>query len=288
MDERLFRRLAERLADAPVVLASVIGTRGATPRKHGSRMLIGAQWSEYSVGGGMAESRVIAAARDLFNAAAETHEVQVDLGGGPASAGVCGGQMRIALRRWSGAVDRQRAEDIARRLSSGEPATLPAAWIGADSDETALPDPRLLIVGGGHCAAALCDLAAFLAFDLWVHDTRGDCLQSPSFACATRLSGGFDALLEACKTRRELLVVLLNRDFASDVASLRVLDGQAMSFIGMMGSRKRIHEVRAALPGHEALFARLQAPVGLEIGAHTPHEIAVSLLAQLVQSRSVR
>src|SRR5207253_6221112 len=70
VDERLFARLAARLADEPVVVASVVATQGAVPRHRGARMLITREDSEASVGGGMAEARVVAAARTLLDDAA--------------------------------------------------------------------------------------------------------------------------------------------------------------------------------------------------------------------------
>ena len=98
---------------------------------------------------------------------------------------------------------------------------------------------------------------------------------------ATTVSGDVTRLLEALDTQRAVQAVLLNRDFPSDVATLRVLRGRPLAYLGMMGSRKRIGEVLAAtgeVPG-------LVAPLGLEIGAETPHEIAVSILAQLIAAR---
>ena len=79
--------------------------------------------------------------------------------------------------------------------------------------------------------------------------------------------------------------MLLNRDFAADIASLHELCRRPPAFLGMMGSRRRIREVLDALPEHADALARLQAPVGLDIAAETPQEIAVSILAQLVQVR---
>lgn len=291
VDERLFQHLAELLREQPVVLASVLATRGATPRKRGSRMLITATDTAFSVGGGLAESRVITAARALLQQAADAgdaDDVAIDLSGKPGAAGVCGGFMQIGLQRWSGAAEQQRAAAIADALANGESVSLIQSGDRHDAPELLHPNPRLLIVGGGHCAAALCGMAVLLDYQVWVHDSREDCLQSPGFSAAQRLSGSFDALHSAFRTSREVLVVLLNRDFGSDIASLRALADQVPAFIGMMGSGKRIAEVRAAVPELSALCARLQAPVGLDIGAETPHEIAVSILAQLIRWRADR
>jgi len=287
VDERFFTRLSILLEDDAVVVASVLDTRGATPRKAGSRMLIAARSNEFSVGGGLAEARVIDAALALLQQGGTQTQLDIDLTGKHDAAGVCGGSMRIALRRWYGSVDRLRAQTIGRDLRAGRIATLQPEEIGGDVGASARlqPDARLLIIGGGHCALALVELARLLDFDLWVFDSRPGCFADGQFADATTCSGDFEQLAQAFDTQRAVYAVLLNRDYASDVATLRVLRDRDLAFLGMMGSRKRIAEVGTALSRDAAILAKLHAPVGLSIGAHTPHEIAVSILAQLVERR---
>lgn len=290
MEERLFARLAALLASESVVLATVRATRGATPRKRGSRMLVTREASEFSVGGGAAEAAVIEAARALLQRNGRAHEVEIDLSGRPGAAGVCGGQMQIALRRWHGDEDRAHADEVAAVLRSGRRVLLPVPALDVDADtviatEILHPNPRLLIVGAGHCGLALYDLARFLAFDLWLFDEREACFVANAFPDATCRHGDYAQLAQAFDSEREVYAVLLNRDFPSDVATLRELAGRRLAFLGMMGSRKRIGEVLAALPEHRDALATLQAPVGLALDAQTPHEIAVSILAQLVQAR---
>ena len=290
MDERLFARLAALLLNESVVLASVGNTRGATPRKRGSRMLVTATTTEFSVGGGAAEARAVEAARALLGSSAHESQLEIDLSGRDGAAGVCGGRMQIALRRWQGANDRDYAADIAAQLAEGRP-----VWAGTEEfgpgveGELLQPDPRLLIVGGGHCGLALYELARALDFAVFVFDQRADCFAADVFPQATCRHSDYTRLADAFIDTREVYAVLLNRDFPSDVATLRALEGRPLAFLGMMGSRKRIAEVLAALPDRGAsLVDSLRAPVGLDIGAQTPHEIAVSILAQLVQVRQQR
>ena len=287
MNERVFAHLGAWLQREPVVLASVLDTRGATPRKRGARMLIGAADTEFSIGGGMAEARVIAAARGLLDQAQAQAIVHIDLSGKAGAAGVCGGSMRLGLRRWQGADDLAQVQQIARQLQAGQQVPLTAADLGSESgDEILDPDPRLLIVGGGHCALALYQLALYLDFDIWVFDPRAECFSQGQFASATCLWGGYGELARALQTSRQIHAILLNRDFPSDVAALEVLCQSPPQFLSMMGSAKRIAQVRAALPEHKQALQILHAPVGLEIGAQTPHEIAVSILAQVIRQRN--
>ena len=290
MDERLFARHAICMQHEPVVLASVEDTRGATPRKQGSRMLVTQHGSEFSVGGGAMEARVLTAARTLLDGAEREQGLEVDLSGRADAAGVCGGRMRLALRRWQGEDDRLYAQDIAAQLAEGRPVWAGADEFGPDVEAALLaPDPRLLIVGGGHCGAALHELARMLDFRVFVFDQRAECFPAGSYADATVRHGDYAALAEAFADQRAVYAVLLNRDFPSDVETLHALQGRNLAFLGMMGSRRRIAAVRAAVPDPRDWLARnLRAPIGLEIGAHTPHEIAISILAQLIQVRQQR
>lgn len=285
-DERLFAHLAQWLQHTPVVLASVQQTQGACPRKRGARMLIAADRCEFSIGGGAAEARVIMHARRMLADGTPHHELAIDLRGGADAAGVCGGRMQLSLRRWHGEADRQRACELAARLASGLEAALTPTDLGHPSArDLALPDDRLLIVGAGHCGAALYQLARQLDFDIWVFDSRSEIADPTQFAGATVFSGDYARLAMALETERVVDAVLLNRDFHADIATLNVLCLRPPRFIGMMGSRRRIREVAAALPHHAATLQRLHAPVGIEIQAETPQEIAVSIVAQLVQVR---
>jgi xanthine dehydrogenase accessory factor len=287
LNERLFARLAARLRAAPQVLASVLHTRGATPRKAGARMLIGAADSVFSIGGGLAEALVLTAARALLASEQTCASISIDLSGGVDSAGVCGGQMQLALRVWHQA-ELPRAEQIAAELSAGTAVRLQADDIGAGAGaELIEPDPRLLIVGGGHCGLALYQLARYLDFDIWIVDPHGEPPARELFAEAELRSGDYSALGEAVRSDRALYAVLLNRDFHSDVQTLRAIAGARFAYLGMMGSRKRIATVLAELAPEQARqLSTLQAPVGIEIGAQSPHEIAVSILAELIRVRA--
>lgn len=291
MDERFFARLATRLQASPatdLVLASVLQTEGATPRKSGSRMLVSATDAEFSVGGGQLEARVLRAARELLISAGDASALHLDLHGKSDSAGVCGGRLRVGLRRWR-STDLSRATEIANSLSAGALVALSATEQGGTAaDQSQLqPNPRLLIVGAGHCGQALYQAAQSLDFNLWIHDSRADSLRQTDYPEARCLCGAAELLTQA-DSPRPLYAVLLNRDYPADVAALRALLPLQPAFVGMMGSRRRVAQVYAdpALRGHADSLDGIHAPVGLPINAHTPEEIAVSILAQLIAYRA--
>lgn len=284
MHERLFARLDFILQTQSVILASVRSTRGATPRKIGSKMLITESFTEFSIGGGMAEARVIDAARALLASEKSQTEIDIDLTGKPDSAGVCGGTMQVSLRRWENS-DQARANYLKSRLAAGHEVELSASDIGiAEGNEIVKPNIRLLIVGGGHCALALCDVAQHLEFDIWVFDPYPSTnFIASRFSPARFFSGDFDTLSLAQDTPRKLYVVLLNRNFIADISTLKILCKGSPEFIGMMGSKRRIAEVTSTLACQGIYMPGLRAPIGIGIQAETPHEIAISILAQLIQ-----
>lgn len=289
MDEWLFAQLATALEHhRAVVLASVLASHGSTPRERAARMLIEADTICSSVGGGAMEGQVLAAARQLLDEARERELLTIQLDGRAGSAGVCGGGMTLALRRWQGAGMARRARAIADALAEGQGDSLSADELGAAGIESQVlkPRPRLLIVGAGHCGHALAQLASFLEFEIVVADSRPECFVSNRFEGVTCIDASAHSLQHAANTGRDLYVILLNRDYPTDVAALEALAGVESVFFGMMGSARRILQVRQAMPHQASWLEEIVAPVGLDIGEQTPHEIAVSILAQLVARRA--
>ncbi len=289
MDEALFARLTQWLADdRDVVVASVIATHGATPRKRGARMLIDARDSAFSVGGGAMEARVVEAARDMIRTRADQADIRIELNGRAGAAGVCGGGMRVVLRRWQGEAAWQHAQQIASRLAAGESIRLQGEVLGLLDDQSCLlqPKARLLILGAGHCGQALAELARFVDFEVWLADSRAECFSPDPQEGVICIGADAIDLRAATDTPRALYLVLLNRDYLADVAALNALNGVRYAFLGMMGSRKRIAQVKKSLPDAAPWLEGMVAPVGVEIGEQTPQEIAVSIVAELIACRA--
>src|SRR5690606_41100095 len=102
-------------------------------------------------------------------------------------------------------------------------------------------------------------------FETWLADDRLAEWPSPELDGVVCIDAGPVRLRAAADTRRDLYLVLLNRDYATDVAALTALHGVRHAFLGMMGSRKRIAQVKKSLPGMDDWLRELVAPVGLEI-----------------------
>lgn len=292
MNAAFFANLAQSLrAGQAVCVATVLETRGAVPRHRGAMLWLsrshGTEVMQGSVGGGLLEAQVLMRARTLLDAGERQASLRIDLSGKPESAGICGGQLHISLTRWLGADAAHRAQTLAEALAAGMTIELAADEIGLAVDAEPLriePEPLLLICGAGHCGQALAQQAAWLGFRLVVQDPRPEQLAHPAFEPARSLQGEASLLRELAGAK-PLYAVLLNRDWASDLACLAVLAEMPPDYVGMMGSRRRVAAVRSAMPDLELKLPHLDAPLGFEIGAETPEEIAISILARLIAHR---
>ena len=150
--------------------------------------------------------------------------------------------------------------------------------------------PRMIILGGGHIALALVHMAALADFETVVYDDRPSFANAGRFALAhTVICDGFDNLFKRVSIRATDFVVIVTRGHKHDTACLRgVLAGVEPMYVGMIGSRRRVGIVLEQLRGEgfaKERVARVHSPIGLPIKAVTPAEIAVSILAQVIEVR---
>ncbi len=238
-----------RAEDRRFVIATVIGSRGYTPRKPGARMLIGADGATVgTIGGGAIEHAVLEEARALFDrggtARVERHLTQ-DLGM------CCGGEMSVFL----------------------------------EVVETA---PRLWVFGAGYIAKPLAAIAAGCGFAVTVVDGRAEWATPERFPTSRVAVQDPEDFLRALETRAGDYAVITTHDHALDQRLVQGLLGRPLRFLGMLGStaKQRKFALRLRAKGFaDTEIARLHAPVGLDIGADGPEEIAVSVMAQVIAVR---
>jgi xanthine dehydrogenase accessory factor len=148
---------------------------------------------------------------------------------------------------------------------------------------------RLIIVGAGHIARPLSRLANEVGYRVAVLDDRAEYARPELFPDAAEVViGDYQAELPRLAAHPCTSVVLVTRGHKHDQDCLRLMATEPLDYLGMIGSRRRIDAVFAELreEGVDAdSLARVRAPIGLEIGARTPAEIAVSILAQMIQLR---
>jgi xanthine dehydrogenase accessory factor len=255
MDRRIAREML-RLLDArePFVRASVVQAVGSVPGKVGATMIVRADGSTLgTVGGAALEERV----KDLARAALAERT---------------GGLHHFDLQAWT-------------------PGGLPSLCGGAvDIALEYVPSrPNLLLWGGGHVAYALAQILPTLEYDYSVADDRAEWVEADRFPLADRREVvAPDRLWDAFDPASFTHLYLLGYDAMKD---LEVLAGSLTRFpnqIGLIASAaKREHmyaELRARGVARDAL-ARIRSPVGLPIGSESPAEIAVSIVAEIVQER---
>lgn len=152
------------------------------------------------------------------------------------------------------------------------------------------PRERLILLGGGHIAQPLCSFASALGFGVTVVDDR------PSFANRARFPEAAEILCDAfpraiaqLSLREGDYVAVITRGHRHDADCLRaILPGPMPRYLGMIGSKRRTTGLLDLLEGEgfsRAALERIHTPIGLEIGALTVQEIAVSIVAQLIQCR---
>lgn len=155
--------------------------------------------------------------------------------------------------------------------------------------EPCFPEPRLIVLGGGHIAKPLVEFGAKVGFKVTVCDDR------PSFANPARFPDAHEVIcesFESCFDRIVLnpsaYVTIVTRGHRHDMDCYRKVAPYEVAYVGMIGSRRRIAGLRTQLLAEgisEDQLNRLNAPIGLEIGAVTPEEIALSIMAQVVNAR---
>lgn len=236
------------------VLCTVVRTRGSTPRHATSKMLVYPDGHILgTVGGGGLESHVI---DEALNALKEGQPrlleySMVDPSRG--DVGVCGGTVEVYV-------------------------------------EPILPKPVLVVIGAGHVGKAVAHLAHWLGFHVAVSDDR------PEFCTLEAVPAGDDFYacpLAELPVRLQITpwcyLVLTTRGMDVDIHGLPALLDTPAAYLGVIGSRRRWEETRRKLVEAgiaEEKLARVHSPIGLEIHAETPEEIAVSIMSEIIGLRN--
>lgn len=148
---------------------------------------------------------------------------------------------------------------------------------------------RLLIVGGGHIGKALSEIGAMCGFRITVVDDRPEYANSERFPEADAvIRGRFDEVLAEYPIDGSTYAVCVTRGHRHDEVGLRRIVGRGAAYVGMIGSRRRVSAVLQHLIDEgmdRAAVESVHTPIGLDIGAETPEEIAVSIMAEIIRER---
>lgn len=155
------------------------------------------------------------------------------------------------------------------------------------------PEPRLIICGAGHVGASLARLARFIGYRTTVIDDRADFLARERFPdeeieLIIAANGWMDALRESIGAGRGAAVAVVTRGHNEDEECMRAIMQTHPDYVGLIGSRRRTNIVLERLRAggvEENRLREVRAPVGLDIGAVSPEEVALSILAEIVAER---
>jgi xanthine dehydrogenase accessory factor len=148
------------------------------------------------------------------------------------------------------------------------------------------PKPKLVIVGSGHVALSTYKMADFLGFDITVIDDNRNTLTKERFPNARLVCHeDFEQALGEVKGDEMTYITILHGDPTHDLAALRKFAREKTAYLGILGSKSKSAKLKEILRKEgvpEDVIKKISAPVGLDIGAETPEEIAVSIVAELV------
>lgn len=238
-----------------VALATIVRSHGSTPRAIGAKMLVFPDGRIVgSIGGGAMENQVIEEAKSaLKNGVPKMVQYKLKEVGAknlsPLPLGICGGENDIFI------------DVIAGRN-------------------------QLLIVGAGHLGLQLSKLGAFLGMDVVVFDDRADYANKERFPDARDIIvGDVEEELKKFHITPWCHVVIVTRGHELDGVALTTVIHSPARYLGMIGSRTKKAKIYAELleKGIEQnLLDQVHAPIGLNIGAETPEEIAVAIMAEII------
>jgi xanthine dehydrogenase accessory factor len=233
------------------ILATVAATRGSVPREPGAKMIVYADRRiSGTVGGGKFESLLVDDCLQALEAGIPALKTYILREDHPDSFGaICGGEVTVLI----------------------EPQGIRES---------------IFLVGAGHCAQALAHLARQCGFRIAVIEDRDETVNRFESADQKFTDISPADFIAKREWRKNEALVLLNRSYSMDRDALIVALRQPnIGYLGMIGSRRKVQRVFdeiKAIGVDESLFARVHAPIGLDIGADSPEQIAVSVMAEIL------
>ena len=253
--KQIFRDILESLERYErIAIATIVSAKGSTPRTAGAKMLIFPDGSfRHTVGGGVFESMVISDAAGVLNDGTtiiKTYSFNEQ--GKYATGAVCGGTVEVMIEMITNA-------------------------------------PHLLIIGGGHVGQALAKAAIALDFNITIVDDRKEYTEAPDKETKIKKIHTPSDYSGIPEITENTYVCLVSKGYPTDEAALRRVITSPAKYIGMIGSKKKIQTVYRNMQTdgiNPSLFDRVHAPIGLNIGADSPEEIAISILAEIISLKN--
>jgi len=287
-------------ANQPFALALIAGTKGSSPQRAGAKAIFFPDGKiTGTLGGGCLEAEVQARALTALKTGQPAEfEMVLDHDFGWDDGLICGGSVNGLILPHAAQAKNlwQELAGVAAPVRWGVRKDFSIARVG-DADtgqwlyqETVSPLVELWIAGSGHVAQAVAPLAIQLDFAVTVFDDRPELANHKFFPPATKLQvGGWHELLKI-RPPNDAFGLIVTRGHQHDALALSEWIHFPFAFLGLIGSRRKARIIREQFLRQKlataAEFDRVACPVGLDIAAVGTHEIAVSILAQLIQKRA--
>ncbi|MDQ3211968.1 MAG: XdhC/CoxI family protein [Acidobacteriota bacterium] len=236
-----------------MALVTVVRAQGSTPQRAGAKMLV---WSDGrtvgTIGGGCYENDAFWKAREAITSGRPSlvhYELNDDFA--QENGLICGGRMDVHI-------------------------------------DPLAPSPRLYIIGAGHVGFHLARAALEAGFRIHVVDDREKFANAERFPGAEVVVQPIPEWLAHAELPASAYIAIVTRGHQNDLEAVRALASREARYLGLIGSRAKVARIYDALRGEgvsSESLARIHAPIGLEIGAVTPAEIAISILAELIAVR---
>ena len=252
MNEEVFKAVTEALQRGEAAaLMTIVRAEGSTPQRVGAKMLVFADGRTVgTIGGGCYENDAFWKARNAIEtrkALVARYELSDDFA--EESGLICGGQMEVYI-------------------------------------EPIEPVPQLYLIGAGHIAYNLARIAGQAGFRMHVVDDREKFANAERFPDADEIIvDSIPDWLHGATLPANSYAVIVTRGHRHDLDALRALAARDLRYVGLIGSRAKVTRIYDALQAESMppeCLRRVHAPIGLDIGAVTPPEIAVSILAELI------
>lgn len=252
MNQEVFAAVTDALERGePAALVTIVAARGSTPQRVGAKMLVFADGRTVgTIGGGCYENDAFGKAREAIrNRTPQLVRYELDDDFAQETGLICGGQMDVYI-------------------------------------EPIEPSPELYVIGAGHVGFELARQAHQVGFRVHIVDDREKFANRERFPFAAEVvAADIPAWIASADLPQHAYAVVVTRGHNNDLDALRALAPRPLRYLGLIGSRAKVARIFEALTG-EGLAAEqladVHAPIGLDIGAVTPQEIAVSILAELI------
>jgi xanthine dehydrogenase accessory factor len=252
MNREVFAAVADALERGEAAaLVTIVSTTGSTPQRVGAKMLVFADGRTVgTIGGGCYENDAFGKAREsILNRRPQVVHYELDDDFAQETGLVCGGQMDVYI-------------------------------------EPIEPSPELYIIGAGHVGFHLARIAEEVGFRVHVADDREKFANAERFPTAIEIVvDDIPAWIARATIPAHAYVVVVTRGHTNDLEAMRVLAPRELRYLGLIGSRAKVARIYDQLTTDRmpaGQLTRVHAPIGLDIGAVTPQEIAVSILAELI------